>query len=247
MHRKRVRRVFMSGWRDDMPERVYLVTLTAPGNRAHHNPRTGEQCRCTPKGGVNPAEWNAGMTQHFSWFMTDMRRIFGAIEFGRGNEAQRRGLMHTHVLMRAHADLVRRRQVVRSLAMDWGFGHECDVELVGPQSAGYVAKYVSKTNAVRDHVPWIDRKTGELRIGAPRMRAWSCSRRWGLTMVAVKRAQAEWARAAAAGRPAHGGGDAGAAPGAGVGSTDASHSHRALDPNTGSYATRLARRSERPM
>src|SRR5262245_48758880 len=51
-YRRNVRRVFLSGWSDKPLERVWVLTLTAPGSRAHRR-GDGRWCGCTPAGGVH--------------------------------------------------------------------------------------------------------------------------------------------------------------------------------------------------
>jgi hypothetical protein len=94
---------------------------------------------------------------------------------------------------------------LRLLAIKHGFGHSVDLQLVTSESAAsYCAKYVSKSASDRDRLPWLDRATGEVVTGCRRYRTWTASRRWGLTMLALKRAQAAWFLEAAAGEPAQG-------------------------------------------
>jgi hypothetical protein len=190
-YRRRVGRVFMSGWEDRPTDRVWLITLTAPGEREHFLPN-GEPCPCTPAGGINVAAWNAGSGQRWSWFVEYMRRHFGGLEFAKGVEIQKRGAIHFHALVRCDADLRRRRAEVRAIAMRWGFGHSVDVAPVdSDRAAWYVAKYVSKSTEERERAPWIDRSTGEVTTAA-RYRCWSASRQWGASMAAVKASQARW-------------------------------------------------------
>jgi hypothetical protein len=72
-YRRRVRRVFASGHTDRPGERIFLLTLTAPGARAHGLPN-GELCPCTPIGGVDLATWNATCGRRWSDFMLYLRR-----------------------------------------------------------------------------------------------------------------------------------------------------------------------------
>jgi hypothetical protein len=73
-----------------------------------------------------------------------------------------------------------------------GFGHELHVKRADPNSAWYGAKYVSKTCDDRAGIPWLDRETGEVAIGNNHYRPWTASRRWGLTMAAIRAAEAAW-------------------------------------------------------
>ena len=98
-YRRRVRRVFMSGWTDDPRQRVLLLTLSAPGNGLHARP-DGAVCDCTPPDGVNLAEWNATAGGRFNDLMTYLRRRYGDIQYARAAEVQERGALHFHVLLR---------------------------------------------------------------------------------------------------------------------------------------------------
>lgn len=98
-YRRRVRRVFLSGYSDNPLRRVYMLTLTAPGSGRHRRP-DGTWCRCTPEGGVNPAEWNGTAGMRFNRFMQDLRRRLGDVQYAKAAEVQRRHLLHFHVLIR---------------------------------------------------------------------------------------------------------------------------------------------------
>jgi hypothetical protein len=98
-YRRRVRRVFASGWSDRPGERVAMLTVTAPGDREHYL-RDGSPCRCTPAQGVCEAEFNATAGKRFNKLMTYLRRRYGPIEYARAAEVQRRGVLHFHVLLR---------------------------------------------------------------------------------------------------------------------------------------------------
>lgn len=204
-YRRRVRRVFASGWNDNPLARIYFLTLTAPGSSAHWR-RDGQMCPCTPPGGVEPAFWNANARANWNRFMTYFRRYYGATEYACAVEVQRRGLLHFHALLRVtghnarlavHYGRLARKDPdspLRLLAIRWGFGHAIDLQMVDPgdtRAAHYCSKYVSKSAAEREAMPWPD-ADGSPAVGNGRYRPWSSSRRWGLTMLAVKRAQAAW-------------------------------------------------------
>lgn len=212
-YRRRVRRIFASGWTDNPSHRLYLVTLTAPGNGVHHQ-RDGEPCPCTPRGGVHLPSWNARAGKGFNRFVQDLRRLHGDVQYARAAEVQKRGALHFHVLVRPPADDPTRRlwamgvrgnpdHPLRVLAIKHGFGHEVDCQLVRSEGvAGYCAKYVSKSAADKDELPWIDHLTGEVVQGAKRYRPWSASRRWSdVTMKAIRAEQARWVREQLAGEP----------------------------------------------
>lgn len=230
-YRGRVRRIFASGWTDRPADRVFFVTMTAPGVDQHLN-RWGAICECTPEGGVNLAEWHSTMGQRWSWFLTDLRRKFGDVEYAKAAEVQKRGALHFHVLIRCDGDLVAQKETLRRLAIRWGFGHSFDVQPANHSHAYYCAKYASKTCDDRGQVAWLDRSTGEIVDGAPRLRVWTSSRAWGSTMKAVRAEQRAWASAGAAGgraaEPPGPDGPAQAAPAA------------SLDLNTESYAASVA-------
>lgn len=238
-YRRRVRRVFASGWRDDVPGGFFMLTLTAPG-REQHRRRDGQVCPCTPLGGISEAEWNATAGKRFNKFMTYVRRRYGDVQYARAAEVQRRGLLHFHVLLRTSPrhnqrlseDYGRSADApLRLLAIACGFGHEIRLDAIDPVSVGraahYCAKYVSKSAADRESLPWLER-TGEIVMGQSRYRPWSSSRRWGLTMAAIRRAQASWWASGAAAEEA---GDAGRIGGG----TAGPQAGGALDPSSRSY------------
>jgi hypothetical protein len=217
-----VRRVFASGYVDRPTDRVFMVTLTAPGERQHRDRSTGRLCPCTPPGGVNLATWNATAGRRWSDFVTYLRRQLGEVQYAKAAECQRRGAVHFHALIRCDKDLTRRVRALRRLAVHLGFGHELDVQSVeGMRAAGYCAKYASKATDDRQACPWADRRTGEVGT-AMRLRTWTASRSWGTTMATIRAEQRAWAnaRARAEGRQ----------PSAGPGTTGAG----ALDPETAS-------------
>lgn len=196
-YRRRVGRLFVSGWNDNPAKRLYFVTLTAPSEVGGHTMPSGDICPCTPVDGINLAHWHADVGQRWSWFMTALRREIGEAEYCKATEVQARGAIHFHALMRTKAHLT--EGLVRSLAIAHGFGHEVDVKGVeAAQSAQgfawYCAKYASKAADDRHEVDTLDRRTGEIIRGMPRLRVWTASRGWGLTMLALKESQARWAR-----------------------------------------------------
>lgn len=202
-YRRRVRRVAESGIR--LPgHSPIMLTLTAPGDSAHKMP-SGTLCRCTPTGGVDLAQWNASAGHRWNRFCQDLRRRWGfPAQYFKAAEVQARGALHFHVLIRIPAEglnLTRREmREVRELAIDHGFGHEVDfVHDVNERAAGYCAKYASKAAGERGAVPWrtVNRQTGEV-CSRGSYRTWTASRSWGLTIGAVKRAQADWCRGAGA-------------------------------------------------
>jgi hypothetical protein len=230
-YRRRVKRVFASGWCDNPTKRVVMLTVTAPGTEAH-TLRNGDRCPCTPDGGVQPALFNALAGSQFNRLMQDLRRRYGDIQYCRAAEVQRRGVLHFHILMRVErldallCDYDRRNPHcrLRRLVEHHGFGHELDVRTVEANMAWYCAKYVSKACDDRAHLPWLDRTSGEILLGNGRYRPWTASRRWGATMASIRATQAQWVREQAAAA------DAGAAPAA-----EAAASAAALEHNTHHY------------
>lgn len=193
-YRRRVGRIFASGRTDSVCERLCFLTLTAPSDKGRHRiGGSGEWCPCTPEGGVNIAEWNATAGQRWSHFVEDLRREFGRdLQFCKAAEAQERGAMHFHALVRSCADLASAKARIRQIAMKHGFGHEVDVRAARIGDEWYCAKYASKSAADRAQVPWLDLRTGELVVGNPRLRVWTSSRKWGLTMKALRVIQSTW-------------------------------------------------------
>jgi hypothetical protein len=240
-YKRRVGRIFMSGYTDDPTARLYGLTLTAPGDETHCKRHhkigcTGDlhpdcdMCACTPPGGVNLAEWNASAGARWNDFITALRKKLGVdVQYCKAAECQHRGALHFHAMVRT--DAVLSLKELRALAMSHGFGHEVDLDAFDTEdpyqaqrAAWYCAKYVSKTCDDRGSLPWLDRHTGELTEGNSRYRAWTSSRTWGLSMAALRRYQQAWARAMA-----EGAGDP-----SGVATPLAAEPP--LDPNSASYA-----------
>jgi hypothetical protein len=236
-YRRRVRRVFESGWTDRPTERVYFVTLTAPSEKGGHFMPSGDLCPCTPLEGINLAQWHATVGKRWNLFITDLRRQFGDVQYAKAAEVQEeRGAVHFHALLRC--DAVLSVAMVRQLAIKHGFGHEVDVQLVpastdAARAAGYAAKYASKSADARQEVDWLDLRTGEVLRGWPRLRVWTASRAWGLSMRAVKAAQAAWARAAAESAGASATPDPAAADAGGGGPLDSKPQSYADGPGSG--------------
>lgn len=189
-----------------------FVTFTAPGREAHRLP-SGALCPCTPAGGIDVAEWNAGHSARWNHLVTLLRREYPGLQYWRGVEAQDgkrrrdgdgRGALHDHGLFRTPVRM--RTAVVRRLAMQAGFGHAVKVdvisggvEAVARYASKMVAAYTSKSTDLRAEVPWaadvVDERTGEVSRGLVdgRYRTWSCSRSWGVTMAAVQARAAAYA------------------------------------------------------
>lgn len=241
-YRRRVRRVFDSGWTDSPADRMQLLTLTAPGSDVHYLP-SGEACECTPPGGVVLGQWNASAGARWNDFITDVRRSIPgceSLQYCKAAECQQRGALHFHAMVRSRVNLLKHRRKLRQLAIRHGFGHAVDVQAVSmgegmrSSAASYCAKYVSKACDDRDAMPWMD-ADGELIVGQGKYRTWTCSRAWGSTMRQLRREQREWAAMCAAVREAQrtgwaaGGVERPAGAGAGVAGP--------LDPSSHHYAT----------
>ena len=201
-YRRRVQQVAFRG--SVLPGRVYLVTLTAPSERGQHTYR-GMVCPCTPPGGVDLAQWNGRAAERWNRFQWDWKRSAGIdFEYFRAAEAQQRGALHFHVLIRVTKGRKISKARLRRLAMHHGFGHEVDIQQVGtgedlesklaeaPRASYYPAKYCTKSASEREAVPYVHPTTGE--VGPGRWRTWTCSRGWGSSLRQVKRDQYEWWR-----------------------------------------------------
>lgn len=233
-YRRRVRRVAGSGLA--LPGRTYLLTLTAPGTSPHFIGRSSVVCPCTPREGVDLAQWNGTLGRRWNDFVTDVRRYIGHVEYFAAKEVQRRGALHLHVPLRFDAPVSVTVARLRVLAIRHGFGHEVDFQEItdAGRAAGYVAKYVSKAAGDREAVPFVHPVTGE--VGGGRWRTWTCSRSWGSSMSSVRAAQRAWwqeQQASKVGGPGTGeGGPSGSRTRGGPGDGGAG----ALDSNTSSYA-----------
>src|SRR5665811_11229 len=86
-YRRRVGRIFQSGWTDSPNARVLLCTITAPGDSEHFLPR-GDRCPCTPPEGTDIAVYNATASKRFNRWMQDLRRSYGPVQYARAAEIQ---------------------------------------------------------------------------------------------------------------------------------------------------------------
>lgn len=138
-YRRRVGRIFMSGHTDTPTERLYGLTLTAPGAEQHcrrHRKCTGDilaecdMCPCTVAGGVSLPAWNAVSGRRFNHFMTRLRQEYGDVQYSRGAEVQDRGALHFHLMIRCTALLA--VADVRRIAIECGFGHSVDLDCLKP-------------------------------------------------------------------------------------------------------------------
>lgn len=204
-YRARVRHVARSG--EVYGRQGVFLTLTAPSwvpHRIMFGRRVGPWCECTGGGCSDLAEWNATAGRRWNELITELRRLYGDLEYFRAAEVQRRGALHVHVLIRRRdgSPLAIRADKLRRLAVRLGWGHSIDIQPVVEAHWAYVAKYAAKASSDRIIVPWrgvrkrqrVDRETGEVtrvevESAYPSYRTWTSSRRWGDTMASVKAAQ----------------------------------------------------------
>lgn len=212
-YRRRVKSVAGEGlWRREGFH--YLLTVTAPGDRAHCK-RAGcqgdgetcphQRCGCTPDGGVVLADWNPTAGKRWNTLRASISKhyrvklqYFRAVEVQDGKrreDGQGRGALHLHFLVWSPRRLSDR--TLRRLAIRAGFGHSLTLDPLAPGSkaaAEYVAKYVTKAADSREIVPWmgdvVDQETGEIfqEQVRPTYRTWSQSAKWGSTMAAIREA-----------------------------------------------------------
>ena len=214
-HRRRVARIVRSGFEvvsealglEVVPSQsgkvtgVFMLTLTAPG--ADLLPWDEERCTHAPdvacSGAVGcrtervpTAIWNGRTPRAWSDFTTYLRRVLPDVDvqFVKVYEPQKRGALHIHAVVRAVGVSERRlKAACRLVAMRWGFGRQVDVRSVSIGGEWYLAKYATK-GAEMTGVPYMA-ADGELI--SPRVRMWSSSRRWGLTMGQLRASQRAWA------------------------------------------------------
>lgn len=201
-YRRRVFRVADHGLARAGERFRYMLTLTAPSDRAHRRfvpGRRGDHGPCDCSAGFDLAEWNGGQGKAWNRLRTALVREYPGLVYLRSVEVQDRGALHLHVLL--VGDVPVDALTVHGLALAAGFGCVLDLAPVkgSAGAARYVAKYVSKACDQRERVPWhdvrVDRATGEMtdRTDAA-YRTWSASRTWGITMrevVEASRAAAE--------------------------------------------------------
>jgi hypothetical protein len=221
--------VFLEGTRPG-PGTLFMLTVTAPGNRRHRDLTADGRpwCECTSAAGVDLAAWNGEQGTRWNRFMQALRRsgLLGPdLQYGRAVETQQRGALHEHVLVRSSVVVRSTPQLlaeVRSLAIEHGYGHEVRIDRPAVSEDGrarlaawYAAKYVSKATDDRASIPWerrpvlVDVETGEVVKESPATyKTWTASRGWGCSMKQVRAAQRLWARSgvdivslAAAGSP----------------------------------------------
>lgn len=120
------------------------------------------------------SEFNYALANMWNRFMTYVRRYspeavngrsnkasrpFAGFEYAKAIEPQKRGALHIHALIRTANPMALTPEVLaafKAIAMEIGFGHQFDVQVVGGKdldmvtASRYVAKYVSKRNSSSD-------------------------------------------------------------------------------------------------
>ena len=188
--------------------RTGMLTFTAPGDPGHSSanwvggPYGEPNCRCA-RALTDPGLWNASAGRRWNHLRTVLRRRYPDLDFHRAAEfqdgkrgGQARMLLHLHVTVAYTGTLD--LQWIRDRAIDAGFG--CGVDWLPEVKPGYVAKYVTKSLDDMRDAPWSESScvTGEIVPAAtPRLRTWSCSQSWPVTMRVItetnRRQAAAWA------------------------------------------------------
>lgn len=226
-HRKDVAYIGRSG-ASDSPTGFFFVTLTAPGIEVlpwdnvicgHEGGECSGELGCVVEQ-FAAAEWNYSMPQNWSWFVTYLRRELAkyglSLEFFKTIETQERGVLHIHALVRLDGVMSRRRfaAMVKTCAIQWGFGRVLNVQHIDPldgltmaRKAGYCASYVTKSaDAPADSfvmTEGVDPDTGEGVVEPSHRgyRPWSASRAWGDSMRSIRSRRRDWAVRAGTGAP----------------------------------------------
>lgn len=194
----------------------YFLTLTPPGENDHRRwyqgkrPPTRPDCDCHQHG-QSKGQWNRGESANWNRLRTTLARDCGIIfasavevqDGKRRSDGVGRSMLHRHVVLFADETLT--YPEVQQAAIRAGYGCVVDVEpLQNAAKAGkYLAKYVTKSSASRDDVPWsvmhVDYDTGEIteRQVTATYRLWSAAHRWGITMKVLKQIAGAQARARA--------------------------------------------------
>lgn len=193
---------------------LYLLTLTAPGARAHRRrgpfigapggpnaPKAVELasihaglCGCDHSI-PDMGQWNSSAGKRWNAFITGLRRRHPDIQYFRAAEDQKRGALHHHVIVAS--DSLIDPYTVQALGLAAGYGCVAHLERLAPGSnrhAWYVSKYVTKAVDARNEIPWrvevVDHATGEIRWVRRRatFRAHSQSHGWALSIGEVRAA-----------------------------------------------------------
>jgi hypothetical protein len=184
------------------PGHAYFVTLTAPSLEPHRQWVQGKvshrpDCSCWEHG-MTLGGWNRQESACWNRLRTALARRTGGLAYAGAVEAQERGALHRHVVIRTATPVTPAE--VQSLALAAGYGCVFDVQEIR-SAAGmgrYLSKYVTK-GADRDRVPWEDARvnhsTGEITLHTtPTYRLRSQSQTWGCTMREVRSVAAAQAR-----------------------------------------------------
>lgn len=187
------------------PGFAYFLTLTAPSLEPHRQWVQGTvkhrpECSCWDNG-LTMGQWNRTESACWNRLRTSLARLVGGLAYAGAVEAQQRGSLHRHVVIRTSSPLSARE--VQGLALAAGYGCVLDLQEI-KSAAGmgrYLSKYVTKS-ADRDRVPWedvrVNRSTGEVIVHTtPTYRLRSQSQSWGCTMREVRSIASAQARARA--------------------------------------------------
>lgn len=212
-YRRRVQAVAAEGLGQVRPKgwRQFFVTVTAPSESAHcmkagcsAAPFCRHQlCPCTPWDGIDLAEWNVSAGRRWNHLLVLLEREYGvrpayfrAAEVQDGKRREDgigRGALHHHALLSVPYSID--EKTLRRLAIEAGYGHVVDVQVVTARKssglAEYVSKYVAKSADRRGDVPWrqerVDKQTGEVTENTDAtFRTWSQSKTWGTTMARIR-------------------------------------------------------------
>lgn len=184
---------------------AYFLTLTAPSNAPHRQWVQGKvthrpDCDCWDHG-LTMGQWNRQESACWNRLRTAIGRIGGDFAYAGAVEAQDRGALHRHVVIRTAEPLDSRE--LQRLALVAGYGCVMDLQkITSPAAMGrYLSKYVTK-GGDRERVPWesvkVNLRTGELIVAtSPTYRLRSQSRSWGPTMAGMRAIAGAQARARA--------------------------------------------------
>jgi hypothetical protein len=179
---------------------AYFLTLNGPGDNPHRRWVQGRIVGQRPVCGCETiwqrtarGVWNKGESGCWNRLRTALARLDGSLTYIGAVEAQKRGVLHRHVVLNVSRPL--QPAEVQALALAAGYGCVFDLQLI--QSAGkaawYISKYVTKSAGARKQVPWIaevvwNQATGESRPmrTTPTFRTWSSAQSWGFTIKGLK-------------------------------------------------------------
>ena len=202
--RRRYARLIETGLSDGSGH-AYFLTLTAPSAEPHRQWVQGKvrhrpECGCWQHG-LTMGQWNRQESACWNRLRLALVRLVGDLAYAGAVEAQERGALHRHVVIRTATPVTAGE--VQAAALAAGYGCVLDLQPIG-SAAGmgrYLSKYVTK-GGDRDRVPWeavrVNRVTGELAVStSPTYRLRSQSRSWGVTMAGLRAVAGQQARARA--------------------------------------------------